>query len=58
MRWPWQRWLRRAKDGAEAEAARAEAEEKLRAARKQGEELRAAAPDLAWVIEQSMRRPR
>lgn len=58
MRWPWQLWLRRAKDGEPAAAARQDAERKLAGARRQREEFRRAAPDLALLIEQAMRRPR
>lgn len=58
MRWPWQLWLRRAKDGRPAAEARRDAERKLSAARLQREEVRRAVPDLAMLIEQAMRRPR
>lgn len=57
MRWPWQRPLRRAKDGSAAADARMSAERKLRQAEAQRPEVRRAAQDLAWIIEQTMRRP-
>lgn len=56
MRWPWQLWLRRARDGKPAAKAREEAERKLTAARRQRDEVHRAAADLASMIEQSMRR--
>jgi hypothetical protein len=56
MRWPWQFWLRRAKDGKPAAEARQDAERKLTAARSRRDEVHRAAVDLASMIEQSMRR--
>ena len=57
MRWPWQRSVWRAKDGSAAQDARISSERKLRQARAQRPEVRRAAQDLAWMIEQTMRRP-
>lgn len=58
MRWPWQWFVRQAKDGDAAEAAREESVKRLEQAKAQRPAVEKAAQDLAWAIEQSMRRQR